>query len=245
MTSTPVRVRVREPFRAQMPDGGYRPGYNVQLATAGSEMGGPRTIVGVRVTNIGSDMGSVTPMLADIKARTAQLPTKLLADANHAKHACITVATRRGVEVLVAVPKREQNACTQGVVPEIAAWRDRMKTRGGQARLPLTRRPLRARQRALQVSSRRRAPLGPRLGEGHLRRAPRRTRQQPPRPHHLAPRLTPTRPATTRPSRSARPEGRACFNPSCPGIYPGGTGTPVLARKHSPLIVGHLLTAVD
>ena len=80
MTSTPVRVRVREPFRAQMPDGGYRPGYNVQLATAGSEMGGPRTIVGVRVTNIGSDMGSVTPMLADIEARTAQLPTKLLAD---------------------------------------------------------------------------------------------------------------------------------------------------------------------
>lgn len=112
----------------KMPDGGYRPGYNVQLATAGSEMGGPRTIVGVRVTNIGSDMGSVTPMLADIEARTAQLPTKLLADANHAKHACITVATRRGVEVLVAVPKREQNACTQGVVPEIAAWRDRMKT---------------------------------------------------------------------------------------------------------------------
>jgi hypothetical protein len=67
-------------------------------------------------------------MLADIEARTAQLPTKLLADANHAKHACITLATRRGVEVLIAVPKREQNACTHGVVPEIAAWRDRMKT---------------------------------------------------------------------------------------------------------------------
>lgn len=111
----------------KMPDGGYRPGYNVQLATAGSEMGGPRTIVGVRVTNIGSDMGSVTPMLSDIEARTAHLPTTLLADANHAAHACITHATRRGVEVLIAVPKREQNASAH-VTPEIAAWRERMKT---------------------------------------------------------------------------------------------------------------------
>lgn len=50
-------------------------------------MGGPRTIVGVRVTNVGSDTGSITPMLAEIEARTAQLPTMLLADANHAKHA--------------------------------------------------------------------------------------------------------------------------------------------------------------
>jgi transposase len=111
----------------KMPDGGFRPAYNVQLATAGSEMGGPRTIVGVRVTNVGSDMGSVTPMLADIEARTAQLPTMLLADANHAAHACITHATRRGVEVLIAVPAREQSASGHAV-PEVSAWRDRMKT---------------------------------------------------------------------------------------------------------------------
>jgi transposase len=112
----------------KMPDGGFRPGYNVQLATAGSAMGGPRTIVGVRVTNVGSDMGSVTPMLADIEARTGQLPATLLADANHAKHACIIHAARRGVEVLIAVPKREQSASLEGVAPEIATWRARMKT---------------------------------------------------------------------------------------------------------------------
>lgn len=112
----------------KMPDGGYRPGYNVQLATAGSEMGGPRTIVGVRVTNVGSDMGSITPMLADIEARTAQLPRVLLADANHAKHACIVHATRRGVEVLIAVPKREQSASHKGAAPEIVDWRERMGT---------------------------------------------------------------------------------------------------------------------
>jgi len=56
----------------KMPDGGYRPAYNIQLASAGSELGGPRTIVGVRVTNVGSDMGSVGPMLDDIERRTGQ-----------------------------------------------------------------------------------------------------------------------------------------------------------------------------
>ena len=111
----------------KMPDGGFRPAYNIQLATAGSELGGPRTIVGVLVTNTGSDMGSITPMLEDIKARTCQLPRQLLADANHAKHSCIDAATRAGVEVIMAIPKREQGATTP-VSPEVAAWRERMKT---------------------------------------------------------------------------------------------------------------------
>jgi transposase len=111
----------------KMPDGGFRPGYNIQLATAGSELGGPRTIVGLLVTNTGSDMGSVTPMLEDIKARTGQLPSQLLADANHAKHSCVEAATRAGVEVLIAIPKREQCATTP-VSPEVEAWRERMET---------------------------------------------------------------------------------------------------------------------
>jgi len=55
----------------KMGDGGFRPAYNIQLATAGDPMGGPRTIVGVRVTNVGSDMGSIAPMLDDIEPRTA------------------------------------------------------------------------------------------------------------------------------------------------------------------------------
>ncbi len=112
----------------KMPDGGYRPGYNVQLATAGSELGGPRSIVGLLVTNVGSDMGSVTPMLADVESRTGQLPKQLLADANHAKHSCIEEATRRGVEVFIAVPKREQRPANTTASAEIVAWRERMQT---------------------------------------------------------------------------------------------------------------------
>ena len=116
-----------EARRMKMPDGGFRPGYNIQFATAGSELGGPRTVVGLLVTNTGSDMGSITPMLEDIKARTGRLPGQLLADANHAKHSCIEAATRAGVEVIVAVPKREQCATTPAS-PEIETWRERMKT---------------------------------------------------------------------------------------------------------------------
>jgi hypothetical protein len=114
----------------KMPDGGFRPGYNIQLATAGSELGGPRTIVGLLVTNTGSDMGSVTPMLENIRARTGTLPRQLLADANHAKHSCIEAATRAGVEPIIAIPKRERCA-TKPVSPEVEAWRERMKTDEG------------------------------------------------------------------------------------------------------------------
>jgi transposase len=110
----------------KMPDGGFRPGYNVQLAVAGSPDGGARTIVGVRVTNVGSDMGSITPMLADVERRTGETPAVLLADGNHAKHGCIEAATRDGVEVVMAVPRHA--GPPEEASPEVAAWRERMTT---------------------------------------------------------------------------------------------------------------------
>jgi transposase len=111
----------------KMGDGGFRPAYNVQMATAGSEMGGPRTIVGVRVTNVGSDMGSVTPMLDQIEQCTGVLPKVLLADGNHAKHDCIRNAAARGVEVIIPVPDRSTKPDAADD-PAIAAWHDRMET---------------------------------------------------------------------------------------------------------------------
>jgi transposase len=113
----------------KMPDGGYRPGYNVQMVTAGSEMGGPRTIVGVRVTNVGSDMGSVTPMLEQVRERTGLLPKVLLADANHAKHDCVRACSDLGVEALIAVPARSATAGPHADHhPAVCAWRARMQT---------------------------------------------------------------------------------------------------------------------
>ena len=113
----------------KMPDGGFRPAYNVQLATAGSAEGGPRTVVGVRVTNVGSDMSSISPMLDDIEQRTGELPKQLLADANHAAMGDIKDATERGVEALIPVPKRSQpNGPKADKHPAIVAWRERMAT---------------------------------------------------------------------------------------------------------------------
>jgi len=114
----------------KMADGGFRPAYNVQLATAGSSMGGARTIVGVRVTNVGSDMGSVSPMLDDIERRTGQLPSVLLADANHGDHDSIRDAAARGVLALISVPTPRPSATGEHAEndPPIAAWRARMQT---------------------------------------------------------------------------------------------------------------------
>jgi hypothetical protein len=78
----------------KMADGGFRPAFNVQFATAGDPIGGPRTIVGVRATNVGSDMGSVAPMLDQVQRRTGQLPKAILADANHSDVASIKVGPR-------------------------------------------------------------------------------------------------------------------------------------------------------
>lgn len=114
----------------KMADGGFRPAYNVQLATAGSELGGPRTIVGVRVTNVGSDMSAITPMLDDIERRVDALPKVLLADANHGAHDGIRDAAARGVELLVAVPEFSRNPTSDHAATDeaIVAWRARMET---------------------------------------------------------------------------------------------------------------------
>ena len=104
-----------------MPDGGFRPGMNVQMATAGDAMGGPRTIVAVAVNNVGSDMGALGALVEQIERRTGALPEQVLADANHANHEAITALTQRGLDVLV--PERTRPC---GGTPEIQAWKERM-----------------------------------------------------------------------------------------------------------------------
>jgi transposase len=131
----------------KMGDGGFRPAYNVQLATAGSPEGGPRTIVGVRVTNLGSDVGSITPMLDDIERRTGALPKTLLADGGHLKFECLRTADAKGVVVLMPVPPPSKNPTSPNAADDapILAFRARMETpeakelyraRAGLAELP-------------------------------------------------------------------------------------------------------------
>ena len=115
----------------KMGDGGFRPAYNVQYAVAGSELGGPRTIVGVNVTNVGSDMGGMAPMVEQIEERTGQRPAVLLADGGHAKVEDIVAVRSMGVDVIVPPPENAKTLETlkaQGAAPEAIAWRERMET---------------------------------------------------------------------------------------------------------------------
>ncbi len=113
----------------KMPDTGFRPAYNVQLATAGSPLGGPRTVVGVQVTNVGSDMGAMPALLDDIARRTGAVPDVTLADAGHANHEALRDAAARGTIALVAVPDHtDRKPVTADTDPAVAAWRARMDT---------------------------------------------------------------------------------------------------------------------
>lgn len=116
----------------KMGDGGFRPALNVQYAVAGSAMGGPRTVVGVQVTNIGSDMGSLTPMVEQIAERTGQLPEVLLADSGHAKNEDIAAVRRMGIDVIVPPAETAKSIETlkqdKATDPEVVAWRERMET---------------------------------------------------------------------------------------------------------------------
>jgi transposase len=132
----------------KMGDGGFRPAYNVQYATAGSAMGGPRTIVGLAVTNSGSDMGSLMPMAEQVQARTGVLPKVVLADGGHAKFYDIVAMRKSGIDILVPVAENAKSIDrlkSEGVDAEVIAWRMQMETpeakelyraRAGLAELP-------------------------------------------------------------------------------------------------------------
>jgi transposase len=113
----------------KMPGSGFAPAYNVQLATAGAPQGGPRTIVGVRVTNVGSDYGSVGPMIDDIEQKCGKRPSVLLADNGHASSADIRAAAERGVTALIAPQGRSmRKQPNPNEDPAVASWRERMRT---------------------------------------------------------------------------------------------------------------------
>lgn len=115
----------------KMGDGGFRPAFNVQFATTTDEA---RVIVGVDVSNRGSDMGQSTPMLAQIEERTGVRPAEMLLDGGYAQHSAIDEATDKNVTVYAPVPKPRKGDTRDPHVPRdddsdaVADWRKRMGT---------------------------------------------------------------------------------------------------------------------
>ena len=132
-----------EARKMKMGDGGYRPAYNVQFATDG----GARIIVGVDVTNSGSDRGQMPPMHEEISKRYGKTPQTYEVDCGFATKEDITTVERRGSEVLAPIhgeDRMRENgtdpyACQRGDSEEMVGFRERMATE--EAREQYKRRP--------------------------------------------------------------------------------------------------------
>jgi len=128
---SPPRVSTTDPESRvmKMADGGFRPAFNVQLATDVDS----RVIVGVGLTNRGSDLGEVVPMLERIEKWTGCRPTEYLADGGFADHKSIDAVAASGGR-LYAPPMKPAKARAPGSTPRhkdsdaVAEWRARMET---------------------------------------------------------------------------------------------------------------------
>ena len=114
----------------KMPDGGFRPAYNVELATDATH----GVIVGVAVTAEGTDAGQAVPMARQVERRTGQQPGNYLMDGGFATRDDITTLERQGITVYAPVrlprnkAEEERYQPRQGDSPEVVRWRRRMAT---------------------------------------------------------------------------------------------------------------------
>lgn len=128
--SSEPRVSTTDPDARvmKMADGGFRPAFNVQLATDTET----NVIVGVMVSNRGTDLPYMVPMLDDVKQRTGLQPGELLVDGGYVALDAINEAHARGVTVYAPPMKpRKRSAsykrCRHPEAPALAQWRRRME----------------------------------------------------------------------------------------------------------------------
>jgi len=111
----------------RMADGGYRPAYNAQFATDTET----QVILGVEVTNAGSDQGQLEPMLDQLEERYEATPCDALIDGGFISLETIERVTARGCRVYGPVPTpRDPNRNPHRPLPKdkpaVATWRRRM-----------------------------------------------------------------------------------------------------------------------
>jgi transposase len=120
----------------KMPDGGFRPAYNVQLAQDPVS----RAIVGVDVSNSGVDTGQGEPMRQQVQDRTGRVVGEHLMDGGYVKHEDIDNAKAEGVTVYAPPkPPRNKEKRTDPYQPRpgdseaVKEWRERMGSEEGKA----------------------------------------------------------------------------------------------------------------
>ncbi|MGA9210550.1 MAG: IS1182 family transposase [Terriglobales bacterium] len=113
----------------KMPDGGFRPAFNVQLATATDS----QVITGVETTNAGGDLGQMPPMIDQHQQRYEEKPKEALIDGGFAKLDDIDQVEQGGTTVYAPVrpPRgstRDAHTPRADDTPAVAQWRQRMAT---------------------------------------------------------------------------------------------------------------------
>jgi Transposase DDE domain len=111
-------------------DGGCRPGFNVQFATDTAT----GLVVGVDVTNAGTDGEEMVPMLDQLKSRYDAVPAEILVDGGFASLDAIDAAEARPCQVYAPVKDAEKlkkagkdpYARKPHDTDHTAAWRQRM-----------------------------------------------------------------------------------------------------------------------
>ena len=124
VSTTDAEARVMK-----MGDGGYRPAFNVQLATDTQT----QIITGVDVTNSGGDQGKLAPMVEQHEERYQEKPKEMLVDGGFAKKDDIEKVEQAGTTVYAPVqtskdPERDPHTPRQDDTPKVAEWRQRMAT---------------------------------------------------------------------------------------------------------------------
>jgi len=116
----------------KMGDGSFRAAYNVQIKTA---VDGAH-IVGVSVTDRGSDYGLLGEAVGEVERRYGVTPDKLLADGGYFSKADIETLHGRGIELFCPLPRKGKTDPAlpkRGDGPGTIAWRQRMAGERGQA----------------------------------------------------------------------------------------------------------------
>jgi transposase/vacuolar-type H+-ATPase subunit H len=118
----------------KMADGGFRPAYNVQVASAAGE----QIVVAVEVCNTGSDRGLMRPMLERLHAQNGRFPERHLADGGFCSAQDIEWAHDKKIEAYC--PPTQSKHGTDPYLPRrgdgagVLAWRARMASEAGKAR---------------------------------------------------------------------------------------------------------------
>lgn len=124
VSTTDAEARVMK-----MGDGGFRPAYNGQFAVDTET----QIVVGVEVSNSGSDQGQLVPMLEQLEGRYEVIPAESLVDGGFACLKDIEKASEMGSEVYAPVAQPKDRARDPYVAlptdsPAVARWRQRMGT---------------------------------------------------------------------------------------------------------------------